>query len=255
MPAGTVPVSGVSTRAPRYVPTRHCGTYRLPPSLIDLLGSRLRAFKNAQSANQLAVFLARMNAGPRRFGRSFPIDRRALADHPDLHLSEDRIRGAITTLEKVGFIERVPVNGSSYRQHADGVRRKAIQWRFGNEFNRRFSFLVSKRQVVTSPKGRGVVSKERVDNRAVAMPLGEIKEKNAAASMGKVSPRLGKGRVNDGALAVRGGRDFTYAPQTTYRASHRPHVVDTLPDGSPLPLWSDTGLEAALARFASSRRQ
>ena len=35
-----------------------------------------------------------------------PIDRRALADRPDLQLTEARVRGAIRTLEAVGFARR-----------------------------------------------------------------------------------------------------------------------------------------------------
>lgn len=250
------PTRALAKRTPtrRYVPTRHCGNYRLPPSLIDILGSRLRSFRNAHSANLLATFLARMNAGPKRFGRSFPIDRRALANHPDLGLSEDRIRGAIATLEKVGFIERVPMK-RTYRQHEDGVRRKAIQWRFGPEFNGRFAFLVAKRRLVKSPEGRGMVKKDLVEARAIALPLGEKDAKTVANSTRRSSHEVRKGSVN-GRMPLRGSEKAVggYEAQSGYRASHRPHEAPELPDGRVLPLWSDSKLEDALARFAAVRR-
>ena len=47
-------------------------------------------------------------SGRRRRGSStaFPIDRRELAEHAALGLTEARVRGAIRTLEEVGFLDR-----------------------------------------------------------------------------------------------------------------------------------------------------
>ena len=63
-------------------------------------------FRNREAAFALATFLARFWSVPGRVGGSFPIDRRALADHEGLGLTEARVRGAIRTLEAVGYLER-----------------------------------------------------------------------------------------------------------------------------------------------------
>jgi hypothetical protein len=66
---------------------------------------------------------------------AFPIDRRELADRPDLELTEDRVRGAIKTLEDVGFLERaLTPSGSRYKATEDGLRRKPILFVFGPEY-------------------------------------------------------------------------------------------------------------------------
>ena len=66
---------------------------------------------------------------------SFPIDRRALTDHQDLQLTEARVRGAIKTLEAVGFLERaIPATGSQYKQVGEGLHRKPILFVFGSDY-------------------------------------------------------------------------------------------------------------------------
>jgi hypothetical protein len=70
---------------------------------------------------------------------SFPIDRRALADHANLELTEAQVRGAARTLEAVAFLERaVPPCGSRYKPTADGLHRKPILYVFGSEYGPAF---------------------------------------------------------------------------------------------------------------------
>ena len=68
-----------------------------------IVAASLAPFRNREAAFTLAVFLARFWSVPGRVSGSFPIDRRALADRPDLGLTEKRVRNAIRTLEAVGF--------------------------------------------------------------------------------------------------------------------------------------------------------
>jgi len=70
---------------------------------------------------------------------SFPIDRRALADRPDLELTEARVRGAIKTLEAVGFLDRaILAPGSTYKATEDGLHRKPVFYVFGSDYGPAF---------------------------------------------------------------------------------------------------------------------
>ena len=70
---------------------------------------------------------------------SFPIDRRALAAREGLELTEARVRGAIRTLEEVGFLERaLAPSGSRYRATEEGLHRKPILFVFGAEYGPAF---------------------------------------------------------------------------------------------------------------------
>jgi len=83
----------------------------------------------------LATFLARLWTAPNRLGLAFPIDRRALAGHRDLELSEARIRGAICLLEEVGLLEREETfPGAKFQRTAEGLHRRPILFRFGPDF-------------------------------------------------------------------------------------------------------------------------
>ncbi len=83
----------------------------------------------------MATFLARFWSVPGRVGGSFPIDRRALTDHDGLELTEARVRGAIRTLEAVGFLERaISPSGSRYKATEEGLHRKPILFVFGSEY-------------------------------------------------------------------------------------------------------------------------
>jgi hypothetical protein len=67
--------------------------------------------------------------------KPFPIDRRALSRHRDLELAKAKIRGAIKTLEEIGFLERIILEkGSPYQRTEIGLHRRPIQFRFGIEY-------------------------------------------------------------------------------------------------------------------------
>lgn len=115
-----------------FVPSLPSGPYRLPPAILDRLQRDLASFRNRDAAMALALFLARYWSAPRRVALAFPADRRALAKHPALDLSEDRVRGALATLERVCFITReVAAPGRRYQRTNDGLRRRPILFRFG----------------------------------------------------------------------------------------------------------------------------
>jgi hypothetical protein len=114
-------------------------TYRLPRTASDRIDAATRGRRNADAVVALAVFLGRYHSAPGRLGRPFAVDRIALADHPELRLTEARIRGALAVLEEVGFLERVEVAGSAYKATEHGLHRKPIQWRFGVEYLPAFS--------------------------------------------------------------------------------------------------------------------
>jgi hypothetical protein len=127
-----------SVRRP-FHPSTGEGAYRLPHDIRDRLASSLAPFRNREAAYCLAVFLGRFWSVPGRVSGSFPIDRRALTDHQDLQLTEARVRGAIKTLEAVGFLERaIPATGSQYKQVGEGLHRKPIQFGFGADYGPAF---------------------------------------------------------------------------------------------------------------------
>src|SRR5215212_12164971 len=76
------------------------GVYRLPHNVRDRLAEALMPFRNRDAAFPLATFLGRYWSTPSRLLTPFPIDRRELADHAGLGLTEARVRGAIRTLEE-----------------------------------------------------------------------------------------------------------------------------------------------------------
>ena len=75
----------------------------------DRLAAALTPYRNSDAAFALATFLGRFWSMPARLLAAFPIDRRELADHAALGLTEARVRGAIRTLEEVGFLDRAVV--------------------------------------------------------------------------------------------------------------------------------------------------
>jgi hypothetical protein len=112
--------------------------YTLPRAVQERLTAALKRFRNRQSALTLATFLGRYWSAPGRVVQAFHIDRRALAEHAALGLSEDRIRGAIKTLEAIGFLDRALTSGSAYKPTEDGLRRKPIKFHFGAEYGSMF---------------------------------------------------------------------------------------------------------------------
>ncbi|RYD71515.1 MAG: hypothetical protein EOP84_24760 [Verrucomicrobiaceae bacterium] len=132
----------------------------MPGKLFQLLEVRLRSFKNREAAHILAAFLARMNSGPSRYKYPFPVDRRALVGHPDLPLSEDRIRGALKSLEAVGYLDRIPDPRGEYERikptpsMPHKVKRRPIRFTFGADFLATFVWIAQKCIArLRSPKG------------------------------------------------------------------------------------------------------
>ncbi|OAS26342.1 hypothetical protein [Methylobacterium platani] len=115
--------------------------YILPRRVLDLLEPLLTGLRNAGACMVLARFLARVQAAPSTLGRAFPVDRRALAAHPDLDLTEEQVRSATAALERVGFLARVETVGSPYRATAAGVRRKPVLRKIGAAFQALFRLI------------------------------------------------------------------------------------------------------------------
>ena len=108
--------------------------YRLPHAVRDRLQAALEPFRNGERAYALAVFLGRFWSMPGRVALPFPIDRRALADREDLELTEGEVRGAIRTLEAIGFLARWKTLGSRYKATEAGLRRKPVPFMFGPDY-------------------------------------------------------------------------------------------------------------------------
>ncbi|MFD2224452.1 hypothetical protein ACFSM9_11990, partial [Microvirga arabica] len=114
-------------------PSQPEGSYRLPREIADRLATNLAGYKNREAAFTLAVFIARWHSAPRKIVEAFPLDRRALANIPDLDLTERQARSAIRVLEEIGFLDRALASGSKFKATEDGLRRKPILFMFGNE--------------------------------------------------------------------------------------------------------------------------
>src|SRR5215212_4218117 len=127
-----------SNRRP-FTPSPLAGPYRLPHDVRDHLTAALAPFRNRDAAFALATFLGRFWSTPSRLLTAFPIDRRELADHVALGLTEGRVRGAIRTLEEVGFLDRAVASGSTHRPTPDGLHRKPVLFLFGSDYGPLFS--------------------------------------------------------------------------------------------------------------------
>ena len=139
------------------------GPYRLPHDAEARLVAALGGLRNREAAFALAVFLARFWSAPDRLALAFPVDRRKLADRPDLGLTADQVRGALGALERIGFVAREIPTGSQYRRTPEGRQRKPILFRFGGEWGEAFATanararaarggLERKRRPVLAPK-------------------------------------------------------------------------------------------------------
>jgi hypothetical protein len=86
------------------------------------------------------VFIGRFWSAPGRIEQAFPIDRRALANRPDLGLTEAKVRGAIRTLERVGFLDRAELDwGSRYQRTGTGdLHRRPVCFRLGFAYRAAF---------------------------------------------------------------------------------------------------------------------
>src|SRR4051794_9219448 len=115
------------------------GVYRLPHDVRDRLAAALAPFRNRDAAFALAVFLGRFWSTPARLPTAFPIDRRELAEHAALSLTEARVRGAIKVLEEIGFLDRAVRSGSTHQPTPDGLHRKPVLFLFGSAYGPLFS--------------------------------------------------------------------------------------------------------------------
>jgi hypothetical protein len=162
-----------SVRRP-FHPSQGEGKYRLPHGVRDRLASSLTPFRNRDAAMTLAVFIARYHSAPGRVVEAFPLDRRALIDHPDLGLTERQIRSAIRVLEEIGFLARALASGSKYRATEDGLHRKPIWFQFGLEYFPLFDEANKRAAAVRggNSRARRPIPAETTRSRPVTFPGG-----------------------------------------------------------------------------------
>src|SRR3954454_11023357 len=143
-----------SVRRP-FRPSPDTGPYRLPHDVQDRLSAALTGYRNRDAAFTLAVFIGRFWSAPGRIERAFPIDRRALANRPDLGLTEAKVRGPIRPLERVSFLDRIePDRGSRYQRSDTGdLHRKPVPFHLGLEY--RAAFEAANKRAQKAPGRRG----------------------------------------------------------------------------------------------------
>src|SRR3712207_5685441 len=73
-----------------FTPSPCAESCRLPHDVRDRLAAALAPYRNRDAAFTLAVFLGRFWSTPNRLLTAFPIDRRELANHAGLGLTEAR---------------------------------------------------------------------------------------------------------------------------------------------------------------------
>lgn len=124
-----------------FVPAQGAGPYRLPRDAAAWLSEALAPYRNREAAWLLAVFLARYWSTPGRLTGAFPIDRRALAAHAQLGLTEAQVRGAVRVLEDVGFLDRaIAPKGNGYQRSTGGeLHRRPVLWVFGSDYAQAFA--------------------------------------------------------------------------------------------------------------------
>jgi hypothetical protein len=137
-----------------FTPSQPQGPYRLPREVWNRLTAALAPCRNRDAAFALAVFIGRFWSTPTRVLSAFPLDRRELAEHPALGLTEARVRGAIRVLEEVGFLDRAVTSGSTHQPTPDGLHRKPVLFMFGSDYGALFS-MANKRAAVARERRSG----------------------------------------------------------------------------------------------------
>jgi hypothetical protein len=155
------------------------GPYRLPRQVEGELVAALTGFRNREAAFALAHFLARFWSSPRRLLCAIPVDRRALAEHEALGLTEARVRGALATLVEIGFLARYePEAGKRYQRTETGLQRRAILHRFGEAYANAFTAANARSQAARGapaparrPVPRPEASRQSSANVAAPRPI------------------------------------------------------------------------------------
>lgn len=212
------------TLHPTWFPSAYSGeNFRLAPSLAQMLRASLGKARNREDTFKLAVWLARMNAGPKRFGKCFPICRQALTKLESLGLTENRIRGAIKKLLEVGFIRLASESEAKARLGDAGWKCDPNQYLFDGEYEKTFRFLLRKAK-----------SPERRDN----ISIKDSTTSRVAARSGEKAPS----RANSG------------ASKPTSAASERSMETAPRPSKPFVPVvGTEDPLEMALARLHRAR--
>ena len=231
-PSHHQPAACQSARRP-FVPSPPSGPYRLPPAVLDRLQRDLARFRNRDAAMALAVFLGRFWSVPGRVALAFPIDRRALCRHPALGLSEDRVRGALATLERVGFVVReIARPGQRYQRKGDTLHRRPIAFRFGPDSMGDFLAANAMRKVARQRRPTAAQGRSRALPHPTPSSL-RLPSTPVPASSPKVSPSS--------------PRDSSFR----IALSLGEQALPVLP--TPIARREDAGLEAAIQRLQAAR--
>src|SRR4051812_37264151 len=192
-----------------FTPSSCAGPYRLPHDVRDRLTVALAPFRHRDAAFALAVFLGRFWSTPNRLLTAFPIDRRELANHATLGLTEARVRGAIRTLEEVGFLDRAVTSGSTHKPTPDGLHRKPVLFMFGSDYGLLFG-AANKRAAAARERRSGARrtltpanSPRPSTSVLMARPLNSPKNKSSEAAkvlMGEIRPKPPEPPLQNSAL-------------------------------------------------------
>ena len=165
----------------------------------------LAPFRNREAAFALATFLARYHSHPGRLLEGFMIDCRALADRDGLELTEARVRGAIRTLEAIGFLDRALATGSTHKATEDGLRRKPIRFVFGAEYGAAFREANKRARRAKSgdPHARRPLAPARTPQPSAAIPEASGLPERRLKSPKNTS--VAEPQVNLGEIRQRGG--------------------------------------------------
>ncbi len=123
------------------------------------------------------------------------IDRRALADRDGLELTEARVRGAIKTLEAIGFLDRALATGSTHKATEDGLRRKPIRFVFGAEYGAAFreANKRARRAKGSDPHGRRLIAPARAPRPSTAIL--EASRLNSPKDNSEAEPQVNLGEI------------------------------------------------------------